>query len=157
MENLIDNHKKEISNQQTIFENQIELLQKQLNKEIEINKVLNKVENTSKQIDNIFLKFSNEKENQNESNKLYYESLVTLESRLKNLEITLNKDKEQFLKEKEIFEKETTEKMKLNAEENIRLNNQKEQLNTLLLKIKKDEEEQRNKYEKEKLENEKKK
>ena len=54
-------------------------------------------------MDEIFVKYSNEKENQINNNKLCYESLNNSENRLKDLENNLKKDKELFLKEKEIL------------------------------------------------------
>jgi len=52
---LIENDKNEFYNQQIIFENKISLLLKYLKQQIQINKVLIKVENTSNQIDDTYL------------------------------------------------------------------------------------------------------
>ena len=51
IENIKEEHKKELNNQEINFGNEIEKLKKQLEQQIEINKIVNKVENSSKQIE----------------------------------------------------------------------------------------------------------
>ena len=110
-----------LEDQKKNFENQNDILKKQLEQQIEFNKLKLQVENSSKQIEQIVNKLSDEKKEQSQYQVNYKNNLEMLEERLKQMEKNLIIDRERYMKDKENFEKEQIEKRKFNSEESLRI------------------------------------
>ena len=110
-----------LEDQKKNFENQNDILKKQLEQQIEFNKLKLQVENSSKQIEQIVNKLSDEKKEQSQYQVNYKNNLEMLEERLKQMEKNLIIDRERYMKDKENFEKEQIEKRKFNSEESSRI------------------------------------
>ena len=110
-----------LEDQKKNFENQNDILKKQLEQQIKFNKLKLQVENSSKQIEQIVNKLSDEKKEQSQYQVNYKNNLEMLEERLKQMEKNLIIDRERYMKDKENFEKEQIEKRKFNSEESSRI------------------------------------
>ena len=148
-------NRKLLDEQQMNFEKQNEIIKKQIEQQNEFFKLAQKVENSSKQINDIVNKLSNEKDEQYKANKDYKINLENLEEKLKEMEENLKQDRLRLLKEKEAFEKEQTERMKYNNEESSRIKAELIKLEDLKQKMKVNEFEEKEKFEKEKIDNQK--
>ena len=151
VETLERNWQNKLDNQKKDFERQNEILNKQLQQQIEVNKLANKVENSSNQINELMEKITKEKSDQNESNRLYRESLVAFEERLKRMEEDLKEEKTLFTKSKMDYEKELSEKKKVNAEETSRIKKEIARLEQMQDKFKLEQYESKEKFEREKI------
>ena len=121
------------------------------NKYVLQRKLANKVENSSNQINELLEKITKEKSDQNESNRLYRESLVAFEERLKRMEEDLKEEKTLFTKSKMDYEKELSEKKKVNAEETSRIKKEIARLEQMQDKFKLEQYESKEKFEREKI------
>jgi len=117
LENSKEEFKKSLANQKVFSDNQIKDLKKQLDQQLELNKIVHKVDLSTRYIEELVEKYANEKYKTLGVDQEVFESkqrtLNEFEERLKNKERLLNNDKEELEKRK--TELEERDKLK-NAE-----------------------------------------
>ena len=148
-------NRKLLDEQQMNFEKQNEIIKKQIEQQNEFFKLAQKVENSSKQINDIVNKLSNEKFQQNKENQNIKSDLEKLEENLKLMEENLKNDRARLLKEKEAFEKEQTERMEFNNKENSRIQSEIKILEDLIQKMKENEIKEKEKFQRDNIDNQK--
>jgi hypothetical protein len=148
--------KKNLENQKKFFEEQNETLKKQLQQQIEFNKLANKVEVSSKQIEDILGKFYQEKDKSIETEK---STLEMREKYLSDLEEKIKENEKMLIKEREIVsnqrrdnELREIEKKRELQEERNRIEKEILRLQELQNSLKVLEFNAKEKYEREKLE-----
>lgn len=142
--------------QRKFFEDQNETLKKQLQQQIEFNKLASKVEVSSKQIDTILDKFFKEKERSVDLDKSTINNkevfLKEQEEKLKETEKMIQLEKESLMKMRQDFELREIERRKENQEEKNRIEREVLRLQELQNSLKILEFNAKEKYEREKLE-----
>jgi hypothetical protein len=156
LENHEMTHKKNFEQQKKFFEDQNDVLKKQLQQQMEFNKLATKVELSSKQLEEILNKFYSEKEKTTQVEHSSLENkekfLKDLEDRLKETEKQLNTEKEMITKMRQEFEMRELEKRRENQEEKNRVEKEILRLQDLQNSLKVLEYNAKEKYEREKLE-----
>ena len=138
-EKLLVNHEKILAEkeqkQQKIIENlrqkyesDIGLLRKQLEQQIEYNKITADFENKSGLISEILRKINSQSLDKAQNQEETKFNLQKLEQKLKKMEDEITKDKERLFKEKESYEREQAIIRKLNSEEITRLKLEREKV-----------------------------
>lgn len=152
-ENLL---KKNFEAQKKLMEDQIENLKKQLEKQTEMNKIANKVENSSQQIEDILHKFYREKEIMLENERNYIltreKNLLEKEEKIKESLNSLETEKEKINQLRKDFEIRELEKKKEIQEEKNRIEKEITKLQELQNSLKTIEYNSKEKYDREKYE-----
>ena len=128
------------------------MLQRHLQQQKELHDIITQVEASSKQINDIADKLTNEQLTQANSSNLYKDSLLLFEKRLTQMANDLQNDKQQFNSHKALTEKEQSDRHLFNAEELSRIRNEKTKLEQLQQQIQNEQVELRNTFNKEKIE-----
>lgn len=156
LENQENISKKNLENQKKFFEEQNETLKKQLQQQIEFNKLANKVEVSSKQIEDILGKFYQEKdksiENEKSSVAIREKYLSDFEEKIKENEKMLAKEKEIVTNQRRDNELREIEKKRELQEDRNRIEKEILRLQELQNSLKILEFNAKEKYEREKLE-----
>jgi hypothetical protein len=156
IENIESTNKRNLEQQKKFFEEQNDTLKKQLQQQIEFNKLATKVEVSSKQLEEILNKFYTDKEKSTIHEQSSLENkekyLKDYEDRLKETEKQLNTEKEFIMKMRQDFEMRELEKRREAQEERSRIEKEILRLQELQNNLKILEYNAKEKYEREKLE-----
>jgi hypothetical protein len=156
LENQESIHSKNMQQQKKLFEEQNDTLRKQLQQQLEFNKLANKVETSSNKIEDILLKFNLERDKCFDSEKYSQDTrekfLNDYEEKLKENEKQLHVERENIHKLRQEFELRHLEKKRENQEERVRLEKEILRLQELQNSLKNMEFHSKEKYEREKLE-----
>jgi hypothetical protein len=149
-------HTEEMNSMKRFYEDQISTIKAQLDKQIELNKSLSKLELSSKQLEDIVQKIQQEKDKSMVNEKSNIENkekfLKDWEDRLSDLDKNLIREKEMIMKMRSDFEMRELEKKKDTQEEKSRIEKEIIRMQELQNSLKVLEYNAKEKYERDRLE-----
>lgn len=143
---LHSNYALRLKQQQVELEQQHNMLQQQLEQQIALNNIINKVESSSTNINALLNKLSHQQQAHTSLENVVNEKNISLENKLKQMEEDLRIAREAFASEKSQYETSQTEKRRLLLLESQTIQNELSQLEKLRLQVESQQQSARDKF-----------
>ena len=143
---LQSNYALRLKQQQVELEQQHNMLQQQLEQQIALNNIMNKVESSSTNINALIDKLSHQQQAHTSLENVVIEKNISLENKLKQMEEDLRTAREAFASEKSQYETSQTEKRQLLLLESQTIQNELSQLEKLRLQVESQQQSARDKF-----------